>query len=327
MTVAAYPEFFNDVFGPVMQPGSSSHFAGPCRLGLWPGNCSASRRPGSASCSTSAARSPGPSGSWPRTAPWSAASSASRPTTNVCSAPSSSPRRPAPKSRSSSRSLTESDHPNAVKFILTGRDGREAELVGNSTGGGMVETVAVNGFPLHTIGDTYALLVFDAQRQIGEEQLEALRARAARAGGEPARSPSTASACCAPTCWPCEPDLVALNGLLTADSARRQRRRPQAPPARDQPARSQAPALRHDDRLARDRRARGPAAVGGRRPVRDGRLGVAARLDHRPHAHARRPHAPADARRVRGGPRRPHEPVQARFRRPLGRARRLGTRA
>src|SRR5665811_642358 len=33
MTVAAYPEFFNDVFGPVMQPGSSSHFAGPCRLG------------------------------------------------------------------------------------------------------------------------------------------------------------------------------------------------------------------------------------------------------------------------------------------------------
>ena len=33
MTVAAYPEFFNDVFGPVMQPGSSSHTAAPCRLG------------------------------------------------------------------------------------------------------------------------------------------------------------------------------------------------------------------------------------------------------------------------------------------------------
>ena len=33
MTVAPYPEFFNDVFGPVMQPGSSSHTAGPCRLG------------------------------------------------------------------------------------------------------------------------------------------------------------------------------------------------------------------------------------------------------------------------------------------------------
>ena len=37
MTVAAYPEFFNDVFGPVMQPGSSSHTAGPCRLGYLAG--------------------------------------------------------------------------------------------------------------------------------------------------------------------------------------------------------------------------------------------------------------------------------------------------
>ena len=37
MTVAPYPEFFNDVFGPVMQPGSSSHTAGPCRLGYLAG--------------------------------------------------------------------------------------------------------------------------------------------------------------------------------------------------------------------------------------------------------------------------------------------------
>ena len=35
--VATYPEFFNDVFGPVMQPGSSSHTAGPCRLGYLAG--------------------------------------------------------------------------------------------------------------------------------------------------------------------------------------------------------------------------------------------------------------------------------------------------
>jgi len=33
MRIDSYPEFFNDVFGPVMQPGSSSHTAGPCRLG------------------------------------------------------------------------------------------------------------------------------------------------------------------------------------------------------------------------------------------------------------------------------------------------------
>jgi L-serine dehydratase len=28
-----YPDFFNDVFGPIMQPGSSSEFAAPCRIG------------------------------------------------------------------------------------------------------------------------------------------------------------------------------------------------------------------------------------------------------------------------------------------------------
>lgn len=27
------PDIFEDVFGPVMQPGSSSHTAGPCRIG------------------------------------------------------------------------------------------------------------------------------------------------------------------------------------------------------------------------------------------------------------------------------------------------------
>lgn len=33
MTKLLYPDFFNDVFGPIMQPGSSGAFAGPCRIG------------------------------------------------------------------------------------------------------------------------------------------------------------------------------------------------------------------------------------------------------------------------------------------------------
>ena len=33
MSKIFYPDFFNDVFGPEMQPGSSSHTAGPLRLG------------------------------------------------------------------------------------------------------------------------------------------------------------------------------------------------------------------------------------------------------------------------------------------------------
>ncbi|MDR2073336.1 MAG: hypothetical protein LBP60_07885, partial [Spirochaetaceae bacterium] len=33
MMVPLYPDFFNDVFGPVMQPGSAGGFAGPVRIG------------------------------------------------------------------------------------------------------------------------------------------------------------------------------------------------------------------------------------------------------------------------------------------------------
>lgn len=33
MPIPRYPDFFNDVFGPIMQPRSSSHTAGPCRIG------------------------------------------------------------------------------------------------------------------------------------------------------------------------------------------------------------------------------------------------------------------------------------------------------
>ena len=31
--VTLSPEFYNDPFGPLMQPGSSSHMAAPCRMG------------------------------------------------------------------------------------------------------------------------------------------------------------------------------------------------------------------------------------------------------------------------------------------------------
>ena len=43
--------------------------------------------------------------------------------------------------------MTESQHPNAVKFTLTGASGRAVSLVADSTGGGMIETRVVDGYP------------------------------------------------------------------------------------------------------------------------------------------------------------------------------------
>jgi L-serine dehydratase len=57
--------------------------------------------------------------------------------------------------------LEESDHPNAMRFVLTGRSGRRVTLTGESTGGGMVETVEVDGLPLRVRGDAYVALAFD----------------------------------------------------------------------------------------------------------------------------------------------------------------------
>jgi L-serine dehydratase len=71
--------------------------------------------------------------------------------------------------------LEESDHPNAVKFVLTGRSGLMAEFVGDSTGGGMVESVLVDGFPLRDIGDTYLVLVYDPAATLDGEALEQFR--------------------------------------------------------------------------------------------------------------------------------------------------------
>ena len=57
--------------------------------------------------------------------------------------------------------------------MLTGASGRTVTLVADSTGGGMIETVVVDGYPLRTKGDAYALLVFDPTplaALVGEEQ-------------------------------------------------------------------------------------------------------------------------------------------------------------
>ena len=110
--------------------------------------------------------------------------------------------------------LRESDHPNAVKFVLTGASGREVALVGNSTGGGMVETVAIGGFPLRTIGDAYVLLVFDAEARIEEEELAALVAKLPEPlGSDEVRAEGLGVL----RAWrlTVEPDLEALSDLLT----------------------------------------------------------------------------------------------------------------
>ncbi len=215
MTVAAYPEFFNDVFGPIMQPGSSSHFAGPCRLGLLAGHLLGEPPSRIRILLDERGSFAGTFGIMAEDRAMVGGVLGFEPDDERLFRAFELAEEAGADVSFEFTQLVESDHPNAVKFILTGRSGREAELVGNSTGGGMVETVMVNGFPLRTIGDTYALLVFDAQRRIDEEQLAALvpelpelvaSSEVAVDGLGVLRAYMLAV----------EPDLAALNGLLTA---------------------------------------------------------------------------------------------------------------
>jgi L-serine dehydratase len=191
VTVAPYPEFFNDVFGPVMQPGSSSHTAGPCRLGRLAADL-LGEPPAKARFELDE------NGSFAGTFGVMAEDRAM--VAGVLGLLPDDARlfRSLELARESGVEvefafvhLTESDHPNAVRFVLTGRDGLMVTLVGDSTGGGMVETVSLDGFPVRSIGDSHLLLVQDPHEALSADDLErvraelpeALSARAVRAEG------------------------------------------------------------------------------------------------------------------------------------------------
>jgi L-serine dehydratase len=217
VAVAPYPEFFNDVFGPVMQPGSSSHTAGPCRLGYLAG-CLLGEpvqkmrveldKDGSFAgtfgiMAEDRAMVAGVLGYLPDDARlFRSFELAEEAGVDV---------------EFAFTQIAESEHPNAVKFVLTGRSGLMVDLVGDSTGGGMIETVTIDGFPYRTLGDANVLLVQDPQEALSAEKLERLRAGFpelvdAQAVRAPGRGVLHVFA------LPVEPDLAALLDMLDGDA-------------------------------------------------------------------------------------------------------------
>ena len=176
MTIAAYPEFFNDVFGPVMQPGSSSHTAGPCRLGRLAGDLLGEPVTRMRIEMDERGSFAGTFGIMAEDRAMVAGVLGLLPDDERLFRSFELAEEAGVEVSFAFTHLAESDHPNAVKFVLTGRDGLMVDLVGNSTGGGMVETVAVDGFPLRTLGDAFILLVQDPRETLVEEQLERMRA-------------------------------------------------------------------------------------------------------------------------------------------------------
>lgn len=156
MTMEAYyPEFFNDVFGPVMQPGSSSHTAGPCRLGNMANSLLKAPlryirieldRQGSFA---------GTFGLMREDLGMLAGAYGLRPEDERMFDIREILRREGIGSEFVFCDFPAGSHPNAVRFFLTDENGHTVSLQGNSTGGGMVETETVCGVPCRFIGDCW----------------------------------------------------------------------------------------------------------------------------------------------------------------------------
>lgn len=219
MTRPTYPDFFNDVFGPIMQPGSSGGFAGPVRIG----NAARALAGGAPTRArvlvpagygdlsqldtfmTDRGYIGGLLGFAPDDARLFDARAHAREEGLAVSFGHAGP------------SIQLDMH--EVLLEVAGKGGLTHTLVASSVGGGMVEVRAVDGFPLLWTGDTFTLLAKGQAFQLGalrrvlvshaqESLLDARiveQADAGRGGTEPAAGGAEA------------PDAAARGALLVAE--------------------------------------------------------------------------------------------------------------
>ncbi len=161
MPIPSYPEFFNDVFGPIMQPGSSSHTAGPCRIGYLTRSLLGEDLHSMHVLLDANGSFAGTFGIMAEDRGMIAGALGFLPDDERLFDAFAIADQAGIAYRFEFDELTESRHPNAIKFMLTGTSGRSVTLAADSTGGGMIETRVVDGYPLRTNGDAHVLLVFD----------------------------------------------------------------------------------------------------------------------------------------------------------------------
>ena len=164
--VEYYPNFYNDVYGPIMQAGSSSHTAGPCRIGYMANSCLGEKVAGIKVILDQDGSYAGTFGVMREDLGMLSGAYGLLPDDIRLFSIKEILREAGIPFEFVFSKITESDHINAVKFILTGQSGKKISLVGNSVGGGMVELVNVNGFPCRGIGDSFVFLAEDPHSMV-----------------------------------------------------------------------------------------------------------------------------------------------------------------
>lgn len=159
MSKLFYPDFFNDVFGPIMQPGSSGSFAGTSRVGRI-----ASYTLKSAPKRVRIRFNPGDhhlrvlGNMMDDRAYLGGLLDFATDDIRLFSAHEEA--RAAGISYQFGELPQDNAWPGSVTFELTGQDGDTATLVAQSIGGGMVSTYEIHGFPLVWQADSFAVLAW-----------------------------------------------------------------------------------------------------------------------------------------------------------------------
>lgn len=158
MTKIFYPDFFNDVFGPIMQPGSSGGFAGPSRIGYVASNLvdnvkkvvfnfnpsSIGKFKSLGNFMTDRGYLGGVLGFLPEDIRLFSAHEFAR---------------ERKVSYEFKMAETENGYAEALTIEVTGENGEEGYIIAASVGGGMIRVYSVNGFKLNWQSDTYGVLI------------------------------------------------------------------------------------------------------------------------------------------------------------------------
>ena len=176
-----YPDFFNDVFGPIMQPGSSGGFAGPCRIGNVASRLVTGRvkkvvfsfNPSSAAKFASLGNFMSDRGYLGGVLGYK--------TDDIRLFDAHKLAREAKVSYEFKLDNHENGHANALTVEVTDDKGEYARLVGASVGGGMIMIYSVDDIPLDWQADTYLTLVSINDR---DDSFEALKTYEAILGDE-----------------------------------------------------------------------------------------------------------------------------------------------
>lgn len=150
-----YPEFFNDVFGPIMQPGSSSHTAGPCRLGYLAHQLLQNPLKHIRIELDRAGSFAGTFGHMNEDLGMLAGAYGLLPDDERMFDIRELLRESGVGYEFAYVDFLPRAHPNVVRFILTDTKNNAVSLTGNSTGGGMIETVQIRGIPCRFLGDAF----------------------------------------------------------------------------------------------------------------------------------------------------------------------------